>query len=57
MRDSRSVKMAVGLIAFAPQNNSQHYFYVDTKADPPRSIWSHPLDVCLSCLRSGVNGH
>ncbi|GJN92391.1 hypothetical protein Rhopal_005421-T1 [Rhodotorula paludigena] len=24
--------------------NSQHYFYVDTKANPPRSIWSHPLD-------------
>lgn len=25
--------------------NSGHYFYVDTKAKPPRSIWSHPLDV------------
>ncbi|GAA5993028.1 hypothetical protein JCM10908_003066 [Rhodotorula pacifica] len=24
--------------------NSGHYFYVDTKAKPPRSIWSHPLD-------------
>ncbi|KAG0663672.1 hypothetical protein C6P46_002241 [Rhodotorula mucilaginosa] len=24
--------------------NSGHYFYVDTKANPPRSIWSHPLD-------------
>ncbi|GAA5823826.1 hypothetical protein JCM11251_003311 [Rhodosporidiobolus azoricus] len=24
--------------------NSQHFFYVDTKANPPRSIWSHPLD-------------
>ncbi|GAA5915627.1 hypothetical protein JCM6882_002367 [Rhodosporidiobolus microsporus] len=24
--------------------SSSHYFYVDTKAEPPRSIWSHPLD-------------
>ncbi|GAA6006174.1 hypothetical protein JCM11491_002060 [Sporobolomyces phaffii] len=24
--------------------NSQHFFFVDTKASPPRSIWSHPLD-------------
>ncbi|GAA6049302.1 hypothetical protein JCM3770_005930 [Rhodotorula araucariae] len=24
--------------------NSEHFFYVDTKANPPRSIWSHPLD-------------
>ncbi|GAA6013631.1 hypothetical protein JCM10207_004796 [Rhodosporidiobolus poonsookiae] len=24
--------------------NSQHYFYVDTNATPPRSIWTHPLD-------------
>ncbi|GAA5965064.1 hypothetical protein JCM3765_004844 [Sporobolomyces pararoseus] len=24
--------------------NSQHFFYVDTKASPPRSIWVHPLD-------------
>ncbi|GAA6029022.1 hypothetical protein JCM8097_001556 [Rhodosporidiobolus ruineniae] len=23
---------------------SQHYFYVDTHASPPRSIWTHPLD-------------
>ncbi|GAA5837038.1 hypothetical protein JCM3766R1_006511 [Sporobolomyces carnicolor] len=23
---------------------SQHFFYVDTKATPPRSIWVHPLD-------------
>lgn len=22
----------------------QHHFYVDTKADPPRSIWHHPYD-------------
>ncbi|KAL7339225.1 hypothetical protein BJY59DRAFT_699189 [Rhodotorula toruloides] len=24
--------------------NSGHYFYVDTLAKPPRSIWTHPLD-------------
>ncbi|GAA5922172.1 hypothetical protein JCM3775_003516 [Rhodotorula graminis] len=24
--------------------NTQHFFYVDTRATPPRSIWSHPLD-------------
>jgi hypothetical protein len=24
--------------------NSLHHFYVDTKATPPRSLWSHPLD-------------
>jgi len=24
--------------------NSGHTFYVDTKAQPPRSIWVHPLD-------------
>ncbi|GAA5946925.1 hypothetical protein JCM10213_002901 [Rhodosporidiobolus nylandii] len=23
---------------------SEHFFYVDTKASPPRSIWCHPLD-------------
>ncbi|KAG8905435.1 hypothetical protein FRB99_008981 [Tulasnella sp. 403] len=23
---------------------SQHHFYVDTKANPPRSIWDHPLE-------------
>lgn len=25
-------------------NKEQHHFYVDTKADPPRSIWQHPYD-------------
>ncbi|GAA6063391.1 hypothetical protein JCM10212_002962 [Sporobolomyces blumeae] len=24
--------------------NSQHFFFVDTKATPPRSIWVHPFD-------------
>jgi len=24
--------------------NSHHQFFVDTKADPPRSIWHHPYD-------------
>ncbi|KAM0790819.1 hypothetical protein ACM66B_004664 [Microbotryomycetes sp. NB124-2] len=24
--------------------NSQHFFYVDTKAKPPRSIWVHPFE-------------
>jgi hypothetical protein len=25
-------------------SNSGHRFYVDTKANPPRSIWVHPLE-------------
>ncbi|GAA5912678.1 Tis11p [Sporobolomyces salmoneus] len=25
-------------------NNHNQYFYVDTRATPPRSIWTHPLD-------------
>ncbi|KAG8928595.1 hypothetical protein FRC02_006710 [Tulasnella sp. 418] len=25
-------------------HNTNHHFYVDTKASPPRSIWVHPLD-------------
>ncbi|RYP77032.1 hypothetical protein DL771_001322 [Monosporascus sp. 5C6A] len=24
--------------------DTQHQFFVDTRADPPRSIWTHPLD-------------
>ncbi|VDC01895.1 unnamed protein product [Peniophora sp. CBMAI 1063] len=24
--------------------SSEHYFYVDTKANPPRSIWTHPYE-------------
>jgi len=24
--------------------NTQHHFYVDTRANPPRSIWNHPLE-------------
>jgi len=24
--------------------STEHFFYVDTKASPPRSIWVHPLD-------------
>ncbi|KAG8988352.1 hypothetical protein FRB90_002804 [Tulasnella sp. 427] len=24
--------------------NNQEYFFVDTRANPPRSIWDHPLD-------------
>jgi len=24
--------------------NNAHHFYVDTRADPPRSIWHHPFD-------------
>lgn len=26
-------------------SNSGHHFYVDTRANPPRSIWQHPYDV------------
>lgn len=36
--------------------NSGHYFYVDTKAHPPRSIWSHPLDVSPPSSRAPHRG-
>ncbi|KZW02657.1 hypothetical protein EXIGLDRAFT_418129 [Exidia glandulosa HHB12029] len=25
-------------------SNQNHFFYVDTRATPPRAIWTHPLD-------------
>ena len=28
--------------SYDPEND--HHFYVDTKSDPPRSIWQHPYD-------------
>lgn len=29
---------------------SGYFYYVDTKASPPRSIWCHPFDVSLRSL-------
>ena len=37
---------------------SHHQFFVDTKADPPRSIWTHPYDdeQFLSTLEDEYSG-
>lgn len=35
------------ILSFHPPSSSfssEHHFYVDTKANPPRSIWTHPFD-------------
>ncbi|KZO93129.1 hypothetical protein CALVIDRAFT_268620 [Calocera viscosa TUFC12733] len=35
--------LSLPLTTFAG-NRQKHHFYVDTKANPPRSIWVHPYD-------------